>query len=200
MIRCLYALLVIFVLAPGIAAAEKTQKNLFASVLYKGDKIGHVHLTMIKNEKGEIEGLEVYGFDQNLKESWDNGELQAMSGKTDDNGTPHEISLNRDATGYKAVYNKTDLALPLAAFPTSPWHYQITENKLLFNIVDFELLNVKTAKSNDTVKIGGKDIATEKFDFTGDWKARLWFDANKEFVKGEYDVSGRQVTVILDPE
>ncbi|MCF8467126.1 MAG: DUF6134 family protein [Sneathiella sp.] len=211
MIRYIYALLFIAVFVPGLAFAEKTQKNLFASVLYKGDRIGHVHLTMIKNEMGEIEelranasvsflGLEVYGFDQNLKETWENGELQAMSGKTDDNGTPHEISLNRDTTGYRAVYNKKDLTLPLDAFPTSPWHYQITENKLLFNIVDFGLLNVKIAKSSDTVKIGGKDIATEKFDFTGDWEARLWFDANKEFVKGEYDVSGRQVTVILDPE
>jgi hypothetical protein len=53
-------------------------------------------------------------------------------------------------------------------------------------------------ESKDTVKIGEKEIKTSKFEFTGDWVAVLWFDENKDFVKGEYDVSGRQVTVILD--
>ena len=138
------------------------------------------------------------GFNQNLKENWSSGELQKMSGKADDDGTIHEISLTRDATEYKAVYNTKDLTLPLDAYPTSPWHYEITDNTLLFNIVDFDLLKVKISKEADTVKIGEMDVKTEKFTFSGDWKATLWFDKNKDFVKGEYDISGRQVTVILD--
>lgn len=209
--RFLYAVLLIATFAPCSALAGKIPENLFASVYYKNDKIGQVHLTTLKNEKGEIEqlkatasisflGLEVYGFNQNLQEDWVAGELQNMSGKTDDNGTAHEISLKRTQVQYDATYNKSSLTLPLDAFPTSPWHYDITQNHLLFNIVDFELLKVEISESPDTVKIGDTSIPTTKFDFTGEWKARLWFDKNKQFVKGEYDVSGRQVTVILDPK
>lgn len=209
MLRTVLTLLVLVAMSPGLALAEKVQKNQFASVYLKDDKVGQVHLTTIRNEKGEIEemhanasvsflGMEVYGFNQDLKETWSSGELQKMEGKTDDNGTAHEISLNRGAKDYSAAYNGKDLTLPLNAFPTSPWHYSITDNTLLFNIVDFKLLNVKIAKTNDTVKVNGKDIKADKFTFTGDWKAKLWFDENKEFVKGEYDVSGRQVMVILD--
>ncbi|MDF2366750.1 DUF6134 family protein [Sneathiella sp.] len=209
MLRAIATLIILTALLPGAALAEKVQKNQFASVYLKDDKIGQVHLTTIRNEKGEIEemsanasvsflGMEVYGFTQNLKESWSSGELQKMDGKTDDDGTAHEISLTRNMEDFKATYNGKDLTLPLNAFPTSPWHYSITDNTLLFNIVDFDLLNVKIAKEAETVKINGKNIETEKFTFTGDWEAKLWFDGNKEFVKGEYDVSGRQVTVILD--
>tara|TARA_R110002095_G_scaffold117691_2_gene102627 strand:+ start:581 stop:1210 length:630 start_codon:yes stop_codon:yes gene_type:complete len=209
MLRTLLAPLMIISLFAGTALADSTQRNLFASVYLKKDKIGHVHLTTTRNEKSEIEklsanasvsflGMEVYGFTQNLKESWHSGELQDMNGKTDDNGTAHEISLARNSEDYQATYNGKELTLPLNAFPTSPWHYAITENTLLFNIVDFELLNVKIAKDAETVDIGGKSVDTEKFTFTGDWQATLWFDKNKDFVKGEYDVSGRQVTVILD--
>lgn len=209
MFRTIIILLTLLPLSIGAAAAEHIQKNQFASVFLKDDKIGYVHLTTVHNEKGEIEelranasvsflGMQVYGFDQNLKETWASSELQKMSGKTDDNGTPHEISLSRNAEDYQASYNGKDLTLPLNAFPTSPWHYAITQNALLFNIVDFELLNVKIAKAEETLKINDKDIKTEKFTFTGDWEAKLWFDENKEFVKGEYDVSGRQVTVVLD--
>jgi uncharacterized protein YgiM (DUF1202 family) len=209
MLRAAVTLLVLITLIPATALAAKVQKNQFASVYLKDEKIGQVQLTTIKNEKGEIEemhanasvsflGMEVYGFTQNLRETWLNSKLQKMNGKTDDNGTAHEISLTRTTDNFEATYNGKDLTLPLNAFPTSPWHYAITENTLLFNIVDFDLLNVKIEKAADTLKINDKTIETEKFTFTGDWEAKLWFDANKEFVKGEYDVSGRQVTVILD--
>ncbi|MZR32206.1 DUF6134 family protein [Sneathiella litorea] len=209
MFRTILALLVFITLSTSAVLADPVKKNQFASVYLKGDKIGQVHLTTIRNEKGEIEemhanasvsflGMEVYGFTQNLKETWSNRELQKMEGKTDDNGTAHHISLSRDTENYLATYNGKESTLPLTAFPTSPWHYSITENTLLFNIVDFKLLNVKIEKAADTIKVGDKDINAEKFTFTGDWEAKLWFDANKEFVKGEYDVSGRQVTVILD--
>jgi len=205
-------LIVFFIFAlivPANALAAGKQENLFASVYLKGDKIGHVHLTTVRDENGELEdlvanasvsflGLEVYGFTQNLHEKWVSGELSKMDGKTDDNGTPHEISLDRGEKDYRATYNGKDLTLPLDGFPTSPWHYEITENTLLFNIVDFALLKVTVTSSPDTIKINGKSVETEKFEFKGDWVAVLWFDEKKNFVQGEYDVSGRQVTVILD--
>ncbi|PHQ66145.1 MAG: hypothetical protein COB93_12390 [Sneathiella sp.] len=207
--RSLYSLIIVtFLLVPN-AFADKAQENLFATVYLKGDKVGTVHLTTVRNENDELEelnanasvsflGLEVYGFTQNLQERWEKGDLQSMDGKTDDNGTAHEITLKRGAENYDANYNKKALTLPLDAFPTSPWHYDITKSKLLFNIVDFELLKVEIKESPDTVEIGGKKIETTKFVFTGDWAAVLWFDKDKMFVKGEYDISGRQVTVILD--
>ncbi|MEH6527898.1 MAG: DUF6134 family protein [Sneathiella sp.] len=209
MFRNLSFFFLISLLFSGVAHAEKLQENIFAAVYLKDDKIGHIHLTTVTNEKGEVEelranasvsflGMEVYGFNQNLTEKWVNGELQEMKGKTDDNGTPHEISLNRGTDGYEATYNNKDVDLPITAFPTSPWHYAITENKLLFNIVDFDLLTVQIDSAPDTVEIGNKSVETNKFTFTGDWKAILWFDTANKFVKGEYDISGRQIMVVVD--
>ena len=209
MFRSLSIFFLITVFFVGMARAENMQENIFASVYLKDDKIGHIHLTTVANEKGEIEelranasvsflGMEVYGFTQNLTEKWSSGELQEMMGKTNDNGTFHEISLNRGSKGYEATYNMKEIALPITAFPTSPWHYAITENKLLFNIVDFELLKVQIKSDPDTVEVGSKTIETNKFTFTGDWKAILWFDETNKFVKGKYDISGRQIMVVVD--
>lgn len=209
MFRCLCIFFFITLYLVGPAYADKTQENIFASVYLKNDKIGHIHLTTVTNDKGQIEelranasvsflGMEVYGFTQNLTEKWLNGELQEMKGKTDDNGTPHEISLNRGTEGYEATYNLMDITLPIEAFPTSPWHYAITKNKLLFNIVDFELLTVQIKSEPDTIDIGNQSVETNKFTFTGEWSAILWFDKNNKFIKGDYDISGRQITVIVD--
>jgi Domain of unknown function (DUF6134) len=209
MIRILSIFVLVTVFSTGLARANKIQENIFASVFLKDDKIGTIHLTTVADENGELEelranasvtflGAEVYGFTQNLTEKWSEGDLVDMEGKTDDDGTAHEISLKREADGYRAIYNKKDIDLPLTAFPTSSWHYEITQNKLLFSTVDFDLLKVEITSEQDTIDVDGKQIATEKFTFTGDWKAILWYDENKRFAKGMYDVSGRQLTVIVD--
>ena len=210
MFRLIHALVIVSLLSLGTALADSSQKNRFASIYLKKDKIGHVHLTSVHDESGELEeltakasvsflGVKIYGFSQHHTETWGGGELQKMVGRTDENGTIHDVSLQRTARDYEVEYNGEQQNLPLGAFPTSPWHYKITENTQLFNIVNFDLLEVEVNDSPDTVIIGGEAVSATKFTFTGDWEARLWFDEARSFVKGEYDVGGRQVKVVIDP-
>ena len=209
MFRLGFAVVIVCVSSLGMALAGGTQKSRFASIYLKNDKIGQIHLTSVHTESGELEelsakasvsflGVTLYEFNQQHHETWKGGELQKMVGRTDDNGTIHEVALLRTAREYEVEYNGQHLTLPHGAFPTSPWHYKITENTLLFNIVNFELLKVEVSESPDTVTIGSESIPATKFEFTGGWKARLWFDESRFFLKGEYDVAGRQVTVVID--
>jgi hypothetical protein len=210
MFRLVSIMMLFVVFWPGTALADSTQKNVFASIYLKKKKIGQVHLTSVHGETGEIEelksrasvsflGVKVYAFTQHHHETWRGGELQKMVGHTDDNGTAHRISLERTAEDYEGEYNDKPLVIPYAAFPTSPWHYKITGNTLLFNVVNFDLLKVEVSQSPDPVTIGKETIPATKFEFTGDWQARVWFDEAKSFLKAEYDVAGRRVTVVIDP-
>jgi hypothetical protein len=196
--------------SPGPASAESHHQNLFASIYLKDDKIGHIHLTFTRNEDGELEtlnakasvsflGLKVYQFNQRHHETWKNGELVEMTGYADDNGEVHEVSLVRTAEEYKVDYNGQTKMLPHGAFPTAPWHYKITESTLLFNILNFDLFKVKVGHNPDTVTIGKSSIPATLFKFTGDWKAKLWFDESKSFLEAEYDIAGRRVRVVTDP-
>jgi hypothetical protein len=78
------------------------------------------------------------------------------------------------------------------------WHYQITEQSLLFNLTDLRLMNVDVSKREESVKIGGKSFDAERFDFTGDWQASLWFVRDQQLLKLEYKIDGRNVVVTLD--
>jgi hypothetical protein len=78
------------------------------------------------------------------------------------------------------------------------WHYQITEQPLLFNLSDLRLMNVKVSKRDESVKVDGKSFDAERFDFTGDWQASLWFDKDQQLLKLEYKIKGRDVVVTLD--
>ncbi len=196
-------------LTGAASAQDKTHENRFATIRVDGKKIGQVHFTLTYDADGQVEevktrasysilGINVYSFSQDMHEQWRAGELQAMNGHTDDNGTKYQAALERQPDQYAGTLNDKPVTLPHDAFPTAVWHYQVTEQSLLFNIADFRLLHVQVKKRPEKIKIDGKSIDAERFDFSGDWQASLWFDQDQQLVKFEYKVQGRDVVVTLD--
>lgn len=192
------------------ASAAEEHQNHFASIHLNRDKIGQVHYAVKTNATGEVEelrtrasvsvfGFEVFHFTQHLNETWKNGELQTLSGNTNDDGEVYEVSLTRDPESYGGEINGGTVTVPIDAFPTSLWHYRITEQTLLFDLKDLRLLQVEVAESEETLTIDGQPVEASRFDFTGDWEGTVWFDQDRQFLKAAYEVDGRGVTVTLDP-
>ena len=198
--------LAVLLMAHGAGAADQ---NHFASIYLDGKKIGQVQYTVRTNDQGMVEelktrsslsilGFQVYHFTQDLHEVWKSGELQSMQGNTDDHNTIFKSSLQRNPTEYDGVLNGKTLSLPHNAFPTSVWHYAITQKSLLFDLKDFRLMKVKVSKSEDPVASSGRSIPASRFDFSGEWQASIWFDQNKQLLKMHYNVQGRNVVVTID--
>jgi len=190
-------------------SASAADQNHFASIFLDGKKIGQIHYMVRTNANGFVEelktrsslsilGFQVYYFTQDLHEAWNNGNLQTMHGETDDHRKVYKTSLQRNPKEYDAVLNGKPLTLPHDAFPTSVWHYQITEKSLLFDLKDFRLMKVKVNKTDDPVTMNGRTIPASRFDFSGDWQASIWFDQNKQLLKMHYKTEGREIVVALD--
>jgi hypothetical protein len=189
-------------------AAERTE-NRFGSIYIGGKKAGQIHYTISYGDSGDIEtlktraslsilGVKVFNFEQNLHEEWRSGELQQLRGRTDDDGKVYEASLERGTARYSGVLNSKPVELPDRAFPASVWHYAIVDRALLFDLKVFRLMNVKTSRSNETLTVGTKKIAAERFDFSGDWTATAWFDAKRQLVQFRNVVEGHEVIVRLE--
>ncbi len=200
--------LAVLVISHGVALGNQ---NYFASIYLGGKKIGQVHYMLRQDEKGMVEelktrssvsilGFKVFYFTQHLHEVWKDGELQSMRGHTDDHGKIYESRLDRNPKEYDVVLNGKTLTLPHDAFPTSVWHYKITQKSLLFDLKDLRLMKVKVRESEDSVSVDGKSIPASRFDFSGEWRASLWFDQNKQLLKMKYEVEGREVVVVMDSQ
>lgn len=194
---------------PATAGAEKRHENIFASIYLKDDKIGQIHYTAVFGPDGDVEelrtrasvsvfGIKLYAFTQDLHEVWRGGELQKLVGDTDDDGASYESRVSRTADGLDGELNGRPVDLPGNAFPDSIWHYQITEQTLLFNSVDLDLKKVQVSRSEETLELHGKKVQTERFQFTGDWKAVLWYDPDKQIVKARLNTAGREVDIVID--
>jgi hypothetical protein len=198
----------VLLMAQVVQAADQ---NHFASIHLDGRKIGQIQYTVRTNDQGMVEdlktrsslsilGFQVYYFTQDLHEVWQSGELQSMQGNTDDHNTIYKALLKRNPTEYDGVLNGKTLTLPHDAFPTSVWHYEITQKALLFDLKDLRLMKVKVSKSEDSVSLVGRSIPASRFDFSGEWQASIWFDQNKQLLKMNYKTEGRDVVVVMDPK
>ena len=187
-----------------------SQKSHFASVLVNGKKVGQVHYTVRQDHNGILQelktraslsvfGLEVYHHTLHTHELWVAGEMKHLWGSVNDHGKQFQIDLTKFPEQYSGTINQQSIELPSSSFPTAVWHYAITAHTQLFSIPELTLLKVKISKSSDTVKIGNKEVDAEKFSFSGDWHTTIWYDFDKQFLKWEYKVKGRTVTVVLDP-
>lgn len=204
----LFILAALLIASPA-AQAAKVAENHFATIYIDGKKSGQVHYTVEYGEDGDLEqlktnasvsvlGVKLYTFGQDLHERWLHGELQDLNGHTNDNGKTYDAKLARGTNGYAGSLNEKSITLPARAFPASVWHYAITEQTLLFDLKSLELMNVKVTKAQENLKLGKKRIATERFDFTGDWKASIWFDQSKTLVQFTSSVDNHKVRVELD--
>jgi len=116
-------------LATGAQAAARAE-NRFGSITIDGKKAGQVHYTIEYGEDGEVEtlktraslsilGIKLFNFEQNLHEVWQQGGLQTLNGRTNDDGTIYEAALSRAPDGYEGPLNQQALDLPGNAFPAS---------------------------------------------------------------------------------
>ena len=78
------------------------------------------------------------------------------------------------------------------------WHYAIVDHPLLFDLKLFKLMNVKSSRSGETLTIDKRKVATERFDFSGDWTATAWFDPKRQLVQFRHHVDNHEVIVRLD--
>jgi Domain of unknown function (DUF6134) len=198
----------VLAIASGADAAKRAE-NHFGSIYIDGKKAGQIHYTVEYDDNGAVEtlktraslsilGIKLFNFEQNLHEAWHQGDLQTLKGRTDDDGKIYNAALDRQPDQYKGVLNDRPIELPATAFPASVWHYAIIDQPLLFDLKDFRLMNVKVARAEETLTINKRKIPTERFDFSGDWQASVWFDQNKMLVQFKYAVEGHEVRVQLD--
>jgi Family of unknown function (DUF6134) len=199
----------LFAAFAATAHAAGRAENRFGSIYIDGKKAGQIHYTIQYSDTGDVEtlktraslsilGVKLFNFEQNLHEEWRRGELHQLRGRTDDDGKIYEGSLDRGPAKYVGTLDGKTIELPDRAFPASVWHYAIVDRSLLFDLKIFKLMNVKTSRSEETLTIATRKIATERFDFSGDWTATAWFDKKRELVQFRHFVDRHEVMVRLD--
>ena len=105
-------------------------------------------------------GVNAYRFEQTSTETWRGGKLVSLASQTDDNGTPHKISVGA-----------TSLV------PASLWNADIVRASQVLNTIDGSTDSVTvSALGTETVATGSGPVSATHYALRGGLDRDLWYD------------------------
>ena len=104
-------------------------------------------------------GVSAYRFRQSSKETWHGGQLAALTSQTDDNGSPHKISVRATSL-----------------IPASLWDADILGATQVLNTIDGSTDRISVRNlGTETVNTGAGPVRATHYALTGDLNRELWF-------------------------
>lgn len=178
------------------AAALAASQDLSYTVVREGKVVGSHKLSfstaadgaeqvaIVTNVAVKIAFITVYRFEHEGAERWQGGALVGLTSKTNDDGTPNELSVKAEGGELKVIGNGKASTMPLGTIPASLWNPAIVKQKTILNTLDGHPMNVTFAdKGVETVTVKGAPVQATHYVMEGDLKRELWFDAEGVLVK-----------------
>ena len=193
MMRFLVAALCALFLVPAARAA--VPDALHFTVLRDGDAVGHhtvafhqqaqdLDVTIDTDVVVKIIIVPVYRFTHHDEEVWRGGRLVSLTSKTDDDGTPHHLTVAADAAGLAVTGDDKPSRLPPATVPASLWNPATVTQATLLNTLNGSAMAVKVADlGTETVTVHGQPRSAHHYALTGDLARELWYDADGTLVQ-----------------
>lgn len=143
--------------------------------------------------------IPVYRYTHRSSELWENGRLQRLDARTDDDGTRTEVRGRATAGGIAVEGSGGSFLAPPDTKPTSYWHEDMTRRMRLLDTQNGTLIGV-TAKRAGTqrARIGGQEIDVRFYELTGDLNSRLGYSASGEWVDLEFMARGSRISYRRD--
>lgn len=141
-----------------------------------------------------------FRYDHKRDEVWRGGKLESVSATTDDDGTPHTLSMARGKDGaYTLTVDGKTSALPADSLPLTLWTRDVLKRPVLLSVIDGHPYQVRTDSvgSETVTTAGGQAIPTQHHRISGDVDRDLWFAADGRLVKTQFKRSGYDIVYLL---
>jgi hypothetical protein len=159
--------------AVGQAASPPPSGHLDFDVMRNGKDIGdhsytfsgspaqfRVQVRTDVHVKVPVIRANLYTFTHQSTESWRNGHLEKLTATTDDDGTPHTVSIGAGQT-----------------LPASLWEVDTVQASALLNTIDGSVMRVRVADLG-VGPVAGGSLSAHHYRISGDLKRDVWYDTN----------------------
>jgi len=193
--------IITFIMAMGLALASSVNAASIPSsgrldfdVMRKGKDIGDQSYKFTGTTKAltvrvitdivvkiPLVQITAYSFTHDSTEKWASGKLIKVSSKTDDDGTPHQLSTSGNG-----------------ALPASLWNIDAMRSGKLLNTIDGTLMPVHVADlGSETVTVKGGKIAAHHYRMSKGLSRDLWFDTDGNLARVEFKADdGSTITYV----
>lgn len=104
----------------------------------------------------------VYSFSHASTETWQSGDLRALTSSTNDDGEPYRLNAG-----------------PSTALPASLWNDDTIRSARLLNTIDGTMMNIRVADlGQETVSTNRGNVSAHHYRLSGDLARDLWYDGD----------------------
>ncbi|HEX9448552.1 MAG TPA: DUF6134 family protein [Dongiaceae bacterium] len=183
--------------ALAITAENAPNASYIYQVMRQGDIIGEQRLTfehhgddLIVTTDAKIDvkllGLSLYGFDQHVEETWEKGQLVAVSSTADDSGTAKKVEMKVVGNQLVGNFNGKNRAAPLGIFPNSFWNEESVKQSQILDTSRGKVKQVTvTDRGKVTLTLPFGVVEAHHYSLDGEMKRELWYDDKGVLVAGE---------------
>ena len=178
-------------------------------VLRDGDPIGTHVVTVDPNGRDlKVESktdvavkfgiLTLFHMEHQRSEIWHDGELEKLTAHTDKNGDIYDISITRDADGYKRVINgRMDWFGPSVKVLTL-WHNDLFKYHSFLSPMDDKTYKISVDYlGTDKVDLLNKSVEAFVYRMSGDTNRELWYDSEGRVMKVRLLDHGSTIDYVL---
>jgi len=131
--------------------------------------------------------LTLYRFEHDAEEDWVDGKLVRYTAKTDDNGTPRDVLLERVGQELKGNCNGDPLQLPGDMIPGSLWNPATIDQKRLIEPTIGQIRTVTVIdRGLEPVKAGSRTVQAHHYSLTGQLLREVWYGADGGVVQAVF--------------
>lgn len=204
----------LFAASAGAASSQGIPANgtLEFAVVRQGSEIGYHRINFRRDgnrltvdisvdTRVRVLGITVYRFVHTSQEVWQGDRLMALKSETDDDGTPHVLSLAMDGAALHGVHNGMPVVVHGDQIPISLWNpTELRRDQLLNSIHGGVMPTIVTKLGQIDVKHRGTTVAAQEYliDAKPDFKRWVAFDSAGMLVHVRlYGRDGSEVTYEL---
>lgn len=142
--------------------------------------------------------ITAFRFEHESTETWKDGQLVALSSRTNDDGTNHEVSAAAGPEGLTVVADGVSRVVPADTLVHDQWNPANLQRDTLLSIFDGQPMQVSFTKGpTESIDVDGKTMEATRWQASGDLDRTFWFDAEDRLVKVRFESRGSTVTYEL---
>ncbi len=174
------------------AAGSEAGSQLVYAVTRDGSPIGRTVVDIDRSgdsvkvtTKSTIEVkviIVLYRFQQDATETWKGDQLVSFKSQTDDNGTPHQVSIAASGKGLTIDADGKTSTAPAGAVPALFWSPKFAKAKALIHPDNGRVMNATVKDMGaEQVNVRGTPHQTQHYKVTAgkDFERDLWFEGDQ---------------------
>ncbi|MEO1000056.1 MAG: DUF6134 family protein [Pseudomonadota bacterium] len=194
-------------LLSALPASAGTAARDFA-IRLDGDEIGEqsvrvqrigqvVQVDIAIDIRVRILGISAYRYEMTNRELWRDGAVQSIASRTNDNGTDHRVTAERESGGLRIAGTGFSGTIPGDVATTTYWTEEFLARRTWINTQDGTPLSVTASRLGAAeLMLDSGPVACTKWRTGGDLALELYYDRNGEWLANRFEARGEKAVIL----